>query len=66
MRVAVFDTHRYDQEALEATSHQGFLTRDALTKIAATELTSITFIERQKPLPVERVISAHVTKDVER
>ena len=131
MKVAVFDTHRYDQEALEAanvdhvhevvffeprlnsstavlargfravcsyeeeeaifvqdlserglqddvlarlltfpnvliTPHQGFLTREALTNIAATTLSNITLVEREEPLPIERVVTAHVTRDVER
>jgi len=48
------------------TSHQGFLTREALTNIATTTLSNITLVERQEPLPIERVVTAHVTKDVER
>ena len=47
------------------TSHQGFLTREALTNIAATTLSNITLIERHEPLPMDRVVTAHVTKDVE-
>ena len=47
------------------TSHQGFLTREALTNIAATTLSNITCVERREPLPIERMVTAHVTKNDE-
>lgn len=47
------------------TSHQGFLTCEALANIATTTLTSVTLIERQKSLPMECVVSAQVRKSDE-
>ncbi len=47
------------------TSHQGFLTREALKNIAATTLSNITLVEHQEPLPLDRLLTAHVTKDIE-
>lgn len=61
MRIAMFDTHQYDREPFERanaelghmTSHQAFLTNEALASIAHVTLENVAAFERGEPLKNE-------------